>query len=284
MLNPEPSAQPTRIPLYHYSDGNGFLGMLNTGKLWFTHIKYLNDSAEYSYALTKLAEVLKEYKDVDEQGHLQQAFEVISDNERLQSHYSFSLTEEDDLLSQWRGYCPNGGYSFSFDSQHIDQMCTTYNLAFKKCLYTAEDQRQFIIDEIIDVPLASIRQAVEGTRENTARGILRSKGVALMTYNIHLSIINRAHLLAFIKDPTFAQEQEWRIVASEKSMQNINSYLKYRSSRNMLIPYLDLPIPLRPDNEDPQNNLIINKVRISPTAHKDLALASCRMMMSRYQC
>jgi len=107
----------------------------------FTHIKYLNDAAEYSYALNLLANVLKDYKGIDNYDHIQNALGVITDNERLQNHYSFSLTEEKDLLSQWRGYCPNGGYSFAVNSQHLDEMRSTYKLTFEKWLYDEDEQR-----------------------------------------------------------------------------------------------------------------------------------------------
>jgi hypothetical protein len=280
MTDSMPAAQPSRPPLYHYTDGNGFLGMLNRRRLWFSHIKYLNDSAEYSYALTRLSDVLGEYEEIDQYHHLRNAFKTISDNERLQNHYSFSLTEEKDLLSQWRGYCPNGGYSFAINDQHFEEMRTYYKLTFEKCLYDKEEQRQFIIDRIIGHPLDPLKQAFQREKESIALGTYRSKGMDLTVYNIGRNIITKSHLLAFLKHPTFEQEKEWRIIASE-NMTNRASYLQYRSSRNMLIPYLDVPI--LPD-DSLYKELQINNVIVSPTPHQDLALASCRQMVWSYNC
>lgn len=280
MTDSVPAVQIPRPPLYHYTDGNGFLGMLGNKRLWFSHIKYLNDSAEYSYALTRLSDILDEYEEVDGYQHLRNALKVISENERLQNHYSFSLTEEKDLLSQWRGYCPNGGYSFAINDQHFDQMITSHKLTFDRCRYEKEEQRQFIIDNIIGRPLNHLKEAFQREKESIEAGTYRSKGMDLTVYNIGQSIIAKSHLLAFLKHPTFKQEKEWRIIASE-NMTNRDSYLKYRSSRNMLIPYLDVPI--LPDG-GLYNKLHIDNVIVSPTPHQDLALASCRQMVASYDC
>lgn len=284
MTNPEPSTQPARTPLYHYTDGNGLLGILNKGQLWFSHIKYLNDAAEYSYALDLLTNVLQDYKGIGTQEHLQHAYNVILEEKRLQSHYSFSLTERGDWLSQWRGYCPNGGYSFSFNNQHIDQMCATYGLAFERCIYDRDEQRQFIIDRIIGVPAESLKQGDDAEKEAAAQGRSFSRGMDYQTRGMMQHIVNHSHLLACLKNPAFEEEREWRMIASERDMSKTYKYLKYRSSRNMLIPYLELPIPAFAENGGLYSNLIIDEVIISPTPHPDLSLESCRMMMDHYQC
>jgi hypothetical protein len=283
-MNPEPPTEAARIPLYHYTSGPGFLSMLKSGQLWFTHIKYLNDSAEYTYALNLLMDVLQEYKGIGTQEHLQHAYDTIFKEKRLKSHYTFSLTERGDWLSQWRGYCPDGGYSFSINDQHLDQMRATYDLAFGKCLYDRNEQRQFIIGRIIGVPAEALKQADNAEKEAAAQGRTYSKGMDYQTSGMMMHIINNAHLLAFIKDPFFEEEREWRMVASEKDMSKTSRYLKYRSSQNMFIPYLELPIPTRSDNDGFHDNLIVDNVIISPTPHPDLALESCRMMMDHYQC
>ena len=33
---------------YHYTDINGFLGIIKNQEFWVSHIKYMNDSAEYT--------------------------------------------------------------------------------------------------------------------------------------------------------------------------------------------------------------------------------------------
>jgi hypothetical protein len=45
-----------KIPdvLYHYTDGNGALGIINSASVWATNIAYLNDKREYDYAVSML--------------------------------------------------------------------------------------------------------------------------------------------------------------------------------------------------------------------------------------
>ena len=47
-----------------------------------------------------------------------------------------SFSEEFDLLSQWRGYCPpNDGICIGFDKEIIKEFCTKNNFKFEKCIY-----------------------------------------------------------------------------------------------------------------------------------------------------
>jgi hypothetical protein len=46
VLNQTPTA-----PLYHYTDQNGFMGIIESTNIWATHTQYLNDWREYSHAV-----------------------------------------------------------------------------------------------------------------------------------------------------------------------------------------------------------------------------------------
>jgi hypothetical protein len=37
--------------LYHYTDQNGLLGIMDSGNLWATKVQYLNDSKEFNLAV-----------------------------------------------------------------------------------------------------------------------------------------------------------------------------------------------------------------------------------------
>ena len=42
---------PVPTLLYHYTDAQGFKGIVESYELWATHIQYLNDTQEYLYAV-----------------------------------------------------------------------------------------------------------------------------------------------------------------------------------------------------------------------------------------
>ena len=50
---------PPNHDLYHYTNGDGFLGIVKDQKLLATHISCLNDTSEILYAIEKFREKLK---------------------------------------------------------------------------------------------------------------------------------------------------------------------------------------------------------------------------------
>jgi hypothetical protein len=46
--------------LYHYTNQSGLIGIITNRETWATHIRYLNDSAEFEYAVDLAATVLTE--------------------------------------------------------------------------------------------------------------------------------------------------------------------------------------------------------------------------------
>lgn len=93
--------QAQRTPLYQYTSASGLKGIVDNQSLWLTHILYQNDTRELYDGLDLIKRVLD-----DEYSGLGNDF--ISDP-ALVNIYTASFTEERDLLSQWRGYCPKGG-------------------------------------------------------------------------------------------------------------------------------------------------------------------------------
>ena len=104
--------------LYHYTDANGLLGILDQREIWCTHIAYLNDAKEYRVGIDLWNEMLK---DLDEQPPTEVRAFVRAARARLQykqpmeqllksrAHFFVaSFSEEDDDLAQWRGYSGSG--------------------------------------------------------------------------------------------------------------------------------------------------------------------------------
>ena len=133
--------------LYHYTSQAGLLGMIEYKQLWFTHIHYMNDSSEYDYAMELILRVLKDDYGIVADTNADLSYEVQS--QYFGDVYSFSLSESEDQLSQWRGYCPNGGYCISFDNSQLSNMMKAHDLYIGKCIYEEDAQKQFIYQHII---------------------------------------------------------------------------------------------------------------------------------------
>jgi len=141
-------------PLYHYTSTAGLLGMLSYKQLWFTQLNFSNDVVESTYAIDLISKVMREYIGLNNYS----AFSPDLNEDKYFSQldvplvFTFSLSENGDTLSQWRGYCPAGGYSIRFSSEQVDAMMKRNNLTIGKCIYDEAEQKQFIKDCIICYP------------------------------------------------------------------------------------------------------------------------------------
>ena len=50
-MTPEPGLPDKPAILYHYTTPEGLKGILQSGKLWATEVRYMNDASELDYAL-----------------------------------------------------------------------------------------------------------------------------------------------------------------------------------------------------------------------------------------
>ncbi len=56
-LQVEQEATNIEAPLYHYTDGNGLKGILESGRVWFTDYRHLNDPSELTHGIDTAREV-----------------------------------------------------------------------------------------------------------------------------------------------------------------------------------------------------------------------------------
>ncbi|WP_026462961.1 DUF2971 domain-containing protein [Adhaeribacter aquaticus] len=289
-----------QIPkLYHYTSQAGLLGIVKYKKLWFTNIHYMNDSSEYTCSLELIEAALKKYYNLGEE-----FYKLFPDGKESEPIFSFSLSEAGDLLSQWRGYCPNGGYSIAlFDQYNLNQinsMMKECHLYIGKCLYKPEQIEDFVMNKI-----------VQSTPEEVANSIKRFSQEN-DTYNLKQSLYetildNIVKYAPLIKNEAFEGEQEWRIVANHAeprklprrfiknieavasttsitlSWTNAEEYipfeavkesLKFREGKSFLIPYLEIPLA------QGDYSINISEIIIGPTPHKELSRDACGLLLN----
>jgi hypothetical protein len=62
--------------------------------------------------------------------------------------YVASFTEEGDLLSQWRGYCPKGGFSVGFASNLLSDVANKHDSFLLPCIYDFKIQKK-LLEELL---------------------------------------------------------------------------------------------------------------------------------------
>jgi hypothetical protein len=162
--------------------------------------------------------------------------------------------EEDDLLSQWRGYGQrNDAFSLVFDPK---RMGARRDRAFelRRVIYEPDVQRSFVAECL-----------------KAADTALDSVGAADMAGLDPLAIVGtflEDHVREFIvtfKDPAFCDEHEWRAVVN--NLDPATGQVDVRlTDQAALIPYVQLDLGWRPDID----MLPLSQIRIGPNANAEL--------------
>ncbi len=239
----------------HYTTTAGLLGIVKEELLWATNIKFLNDEHEFVHALEMIKDIIAKQK-IPMPERVRPTFEeyIVEvkeqleslDNYRAETVFTLSFSEQIDLLSQWRGYCPNNnGYCIVFDAQKLYEAVGLEfdDVHLVKCVYD-EKQKTTQIKQLLN-EFWNKYLKLELGKERKALIEELSKDFVLFA--------------SYFKHPSFAEEKEHRIVIFLKY--STNNDIKFREGRSSLVPYIQLPASRK----------LIQKICIGPNASKALA-------------
>jgi hypothetical protein len=260
--------------LFHYTDAAGVVGILRSGKLWATDSRFLNDAQESDYGLDYLASAVlaapNPPKEVSHWAHKPGGSEHFA--RYLESvAYEFKsgefgvyvacFCESGDLLSQWRAYGRDHGYSIEIDLDTLKRSVTrlrTYPPATRltKVRYgraAAED----VATEAIEV-VSQFNGNHPGVKAHYAA--------------LHLN-----SMLASIKNPNFEEEKEWRLVAAfeifdespHAVLHSDREPTLFRATPIAIVPYIELSLP----------HEAIQSIRIGPGNFGDVREAGVRRLL-----
>lgn len=238
--------------LYHYTSLQGLIGIITSRSIWASHCEFLNDSSEFSHALS----FAKGYSGnifMEDDYLVSFGWAMRDALEHMIKHEVFvsSFSEKNDLLSQWRGYCPQGaGVSIGFDKEILDKYCKESWFKLEKCIYDIEEQ-QTLISEITNeclsqFPMPSLERSdynILSSEEQVEFEIKQHENCTgkegrLETEEALNNLSKKINEYApLIKHSSFHEESEWRLVA-----RNPSSDIKYRASKSHIVPFLILPI------------------------------------------
>ncbi|WP_157932193.1 DUF2971 domain-containing protein [Mycobacteroides abscessus] len=215
--------------LYHYTTIDGLLGILDSGRLWGTHVAFLNDSRELEYGieaihktLTSAGEQLKstdteppEDPDLSNGALLQAVGEFIQRHSEVlkptMGPFVSCLSSSADQLSQWRGYGKAGGYAIRFDPKKLDSIrhVTKEGNTLKgpdpvlvKVRYLTAFQ-----DEILQMAYDYIADVlkIDSGADDEEQSKIRTDGQVKLFKKV-------LEIAPQIKHKSFAEEREYRII------------------------------------------------------------------------
>lgn len=232
-----------REPLYHYTDAAGLLGILSKQTIWATGVEYLNDAEEVLYArdqlrsaladrLEKLPAPLRPSSSNTDERRAHRLRQIIQHLDRLD--YGFGLyvacfSEVRDSLSQWRAY---GGYAVGFRRVALHDLAADLEKAGNRASHSPN----------VVCQLRRVRYGVDGrVRAEFAQEAAElddaGGGVGPALRGIAQLRKDGLPLLATVKQPSFADESEWRLLASGPYLQ---PQVAFRVGGLGLIPFAAL--------------------------------------------
>lgn len=213
--------------LHHYTTAGGLTGILQSAELFATHYAFLNDATEgkrfRAVAEREVEAKLAEFAEDEANGSMKPVAKQVAAAlgreltlDPYFDHYVSCLSESGDLLSQWRGYGSNGtGYSIGFQRSALEDRYDGRECLIAPCIYN-EEQQQALVNDIFKYVYAHVRRAwIKGNRIQNEETLVEA-GVSL-----HWMILITG---AFIKDPNFREEREWRLVALRPSLRHLQNH------------------------------------------------------------
>lgn len=245
---------PTQPPenIFHYTTQSGILGIIQSREMWATQVHFLNDKHEVFLTFKLLEKELKKRVGSTQTPTLRSLLVDIRKNlKRIdQSHICIaSFCEHGDLLSQWRGYGNLGkGYAIGFDLSELRKISRLQNFVLWPCVYNAALQLE-LVNYLIDSWL----------KEFCDNRVCHEKMRKIID-------ISTGQLAPILKDESFSEEKEWRLVSS--ALTSKSPGFAFREGQYSLIPYYKFSI-VTPDGKD-----CIKSIVVGPSPHTELACSS----------
>lgn len=221
--------------LYHYTTLKGLLGILASGTLWASDIRYLNDSAEMKHAADLIKqEIARRIAAGHPNPKLLNQFQYwvghrVTHGPML---FSASFRSNGNLLSQWRGYSTHGkGVSIGFDPRRIVALADAQSFQVGRCIYAPQRQQE-LISTVVDAVEAIAEERGECSDENHLPPD--------QSYHDSFELVESdlLRIAAILKHPSFQEEEEWRVVSPVFGDPD-KAPVRFREGTSMIVPYLE---------------------------------------------
>ncbi len=264
--------QPDQL-VWHYTDGPGLLGILQSSTLYATQVSGLNDAKETRHASDLFAKALKQLAidradETEVVTFLNSIVQFSKDNENSHSISKFFVTcfsgEEDDL-TQWDRYGRQNGYAIAFYARGLQREPTS---TLFRVVYDNE-KHETAAREIAE---ATVRFYFEGLNEE------RSKDPELWARDFLTAWDEWIYRLApLVKAAKWKAENEFRIVHELKVAEF--PIVRFAAKATMIARYIALDTPSWVKRRTPL--LPIAKIFVGPGNNYALTKVSIALLLDQ---
>lgn len=265
--------------LFHYARPSAFNGIFATRSLYASHIAFLNDSSEFRFTFNCAASTIRRLRkelcpesllaDADQivkikDDVLQRTLNLITSNMEFiplaSGTFVTCFSTKFDDLSQWRAYCPQGGFAIGFHKEDLESMqhvtLGPRKVILMPCIYVNEFD-----DKVPEV---------EGLLRDPDRWREDDEAHHPTADEIFKHIESSAPT---IKSDAFKEEDEWRLIVTHLIQAHYDR-IEFTASPEMLRPHIPLALP-----ENFRHSL---KIVIGPSSHQSLLATSAKHVAKKY--
>ncbi len=270
--------QPEDI-VWHYTDGPGFLGIIESSTIFATQVASLNDRNETKYAAdlfkVSIRQVMEENKDsAAAQRFLERVLEYVKDNPDSPVHgtskfYVACFSSEADDWPQWKAYGRENGYAIGFYARGFWREPTSW-------LYRVVYDRALQEKAAKEIAEATLKFFLEGLT-NPAQGA-RTQDPDKWAEEFFLAWDEWVYKLApLAKDAAWKAERELRLVHELKGDEF--SQVRFKQRKTMLARYIPLATTNWVQRRTPL--LPIAKIMVGPGNQLSFTSISVRLLLNQ---
>lgn len=232
--------------VYHYTNLQAFLSIINSQCLRATEISKLNDPQErkagYKHAKREAKNRAEALNTID-------FYKRIVSSSRSKPHddnvFVLSMSEEKDLLSQWSSYADNAtGVAIGINRKKMWDNISSYNGILKEVSYGKKRfklENKKLINEILKCQHEHEELEIKFNESSEEKEIeeihdeMRSLLLKKLSQSLEIDIRS-----CFYKERFYCEEKEVRVCVHGMGLDSSN--IKYRNTTYGLSPYIDIPI------------------------------------------
>jgi hypothetical protein len=273
--------------LFHYTTLPGIIGIAENRHVRATSIRHLADATEFRYAHRLLEETLRTKASAAgadvvatinvllfHLAHVGQS--QLNFGGSLGSIFVASFSSEGDQLSQWRAYCPGGGYALGFRTAALAKLASEQGFELRQCSYDAEVHRgecEKIADEVLNAVAAIPKQKREALLETPAQLTFEALQVL---YPVQRGMVDSIQIHAPTwKHPSFREEAEWRLISQPRDRS-----IKFRPGRTAIVPHVEFRIDQDSIRVGDQFAVLGHTV-VGPCSEPELAVGSAMLLFEQ---
>lgn len=258
--------------LYHYCSTSSFHAIVTHSSIWLSALSLSNDTMEGKLVAAAVARLAK--RDKLDPATTRRLIDSIEGLEQVAEGLGFCLSEEGDLLSQWRGYAEDAtGIAIGFSSTYLKWLGrTTYernipSFSLRKVVYETGDQDQLVeptytkSKAFIEKGAFKMPWRITLLDTRTDEEVERDRKAHEQIFReLHFTLLELFPQLYLLKTYGFREEREWRLISH--FVRSSKDACLYRSVPGSVIPYREFE--LLEGEEQPIREVVLGPRHLTP--------------------